>query len=81
MRREESAMKRAMVIVVIAFAVFASAASGVGRASEQGFTTLDVSGEQVRIYRDEFGVPHIFAETNRGLFEAYGYTVAEDRLW
>ena len=34
-----------------------------------------------RIYRDEWGIPHIFAPTNRALFEAYGYTVAEDRLF
>src|SRR5688500_7344354 len=50
-------------------------------ADHTGFTTLDVNGELVRIYRDDFGTPHIFAETNRGLFEAYGYTVAQDRLW
>jgi penicillin amidase len=46
-----------------------------------GWSQLDVSGDQVRIYRDEYGVPHIFAETPRGLYEAYGYVVAEDRLW
>jgi penicillin G amidase len=51
------------------------------KANNTGFTTLDVNGETVRIYRDDFGTPHIFAETNRGLFEAYGYTVAQDRLW
>src|SRR5215204_6658270 len=51
------------------------------KAAEAGFTTLDVNGEAVRIYRDDFGTPHIFAETNRGLFEAYGYVVAQDRLW
>jgi len=50
-------------------------------ATDQGFTYLNVDGEQTRIYRDAFGVPHIFAETNRGLFETYGYAVAEDRLW
>jgi len=55
--------------------------SGATRAAEQGFTTLDVNGDQVTIYRDEFGVPHIFAETNRGLFVGYGYAVAQDRLW
>lgn len=49
--------------------------------SNGGFTTLVVNGEPVKIYRDEFGVPHIFARTNRGLFEAYGYAVAQDRLW
>ena len=46
-----------------------------------GFTTLLVGGEAVQIYRDEFWVPHIFAETNKSLFTAYGYTVAQDRLW
>ena len=51
------------------------------QAAAAGFTTLDVNGESVRIYRDDFGIPHIFAETNRGLFEAYGYAVAQDRLW
>ena len=51
------------------------------KAAGGGFTTLDVNGEAVRIYRDDFGTPHIFAETNRGLFEAYGYAVAQDRLW
>lgn len=51
------------------------------QAADTGFTTLDVNGEAVRIYRDDFGIPHIFAETNRGLFEAYGYAVAQDRLW
>ena len=50
-------------------------------ANHTGFTTLDVNGEAVKIYRDDFGTPHIFAETNRGLFEAYGYAVAQDRLW
>ena len=45
------------------------------------WSAVDVDGEQVRIYRDDFGRPHIFARTNRGLFTAYGYAVAEDRLW
>src|SRR5512145_3255827 len=50
-------------------------------ATHTGFITLNVNGEAVKIYRDDFGTPHIFAETNRGLFEAYGYTLAQDRLW
>ncbi len=46
-----------------------------------GFTSLMIQGEPVQIYRDQFGIPHIWAATNRGLFEAYGYAVAQDRLW
>jgi penicillin G amidase len=45
------------------------------------FTALDVEGDAVTIARDEFGIPHVFARTNRGLFVGYGYAVAEDRLW
>ena len=36
------------------------------KAADAGFSTLEVNGEAVRIYRDDFGIPHIFAETNRG---------------
>ncbi|MEK7409166.1 MAG: penicillin acylase family protein [Acidobacteriota bacterium] len=36
--------------------------------------------EKVRILRDEFGVPHIFARTAAGAFHASGYAQAEDRL-
>src|SRR5262249_23636319 len=43
--------------------------------------TLDVEGKLATIERDDFGVPHIFAPTNRSLFVAYGYAVAQDRLW
>src|SRR5918994_3720314 len=56
-------------------------ASITATATNTGFTTLNVNGEAVKIYRDDFGTPHIFAEADRGLFEAYGYTVAQDRLW
>src|SRR5215467_1408731 len=61
--------------------LFFAMISGSAWAAQQGSTTLDVNGEQVTIYRDEFGVPHIFAETNYGLFVGFGYAVAEDRLW
>lgn len=50
-------------------------------ATHAAWSTIDVEGEQVRVFRDEFGRPHIFANTNRGLFTAYGYALAEDRLW
>lgn len=57
------------------------ASQPVASAAPSGWTTLDVHGVKARIYRDEWGIPHIFAPTNRALFEAYGYTVAEDRLF
>jgi len=37
--------------------------------------------EKVTIYRDNYGVPHIYAKTVNGLFTAWGYVVAKDRLF
>ena len=76
-------LKRLLSTVGITFTliVVCISASITASANHTGFTTLNVNGEVVKIYRDDFGTPHIFAETNRGLFEAYGYAVAQDRLW
>ena len=44
---------------------------------------LQVSGlrEPVEIIRDEWGVPHIYAQNDDDLFFAQGYVMAQDRLW
>jgi penicillin amidase len=45
--------------------------------------TVDVAGLQgeVNVYRDEYGVPHIYAENEHDLFFAQGYVHAQDRFW
>src|SRR6185436_8042357 len=40
----------------------------------------DVS-QPVRIVRDRWGVPHIYAENERDLFVAQGFVQAQDRLF
>lgn len=35
----------------------------------------------VDVYRDAYGVPHIFTEDEHDLFYAIGYVQAQDRLW
>lgn len=42
--------------------------------------TLPVWAEKITILRDEYGVPHIYAETLEGMAYANGYAQAEDRL-
>lgn len=44
---------------------------------------LQMSGlhHPVKIYRDEYGVPHIFARDQHDVFFAQGYVHAQDRLW
>jgi penicillin amidase len=35
----------------------------------------------VEVLRDEWGVPHIYAQTTEDLFFAQGFVAAQDRLW
>lgn len=46
------------------------------RASEDAVTR-----GRIRIVRDTFGVPHVYASTVRDLFAGYGYVVGQDRLF
>jgi penicillin amidase len=44
---------------------------------------LAVSGfsSEVTVYRDERGMPHIYAENEHDLYLATGYVMAQERLW
>ena len=44
---------------------------------------LEVPGlkEPVEVIRDEWGIPHIYAQNDEDLFLAQGYVMAQDRLW
>ena len=35
----------------------------------------------VEVFRDEYGVPHIFAQNEEDLYRAIGFAMAQDRLW
>ena len=35
----------------------------------------------ITIYRDEWGIPHITAESEHDVFFAQGFVTAQDRLW
>lgn len=36
---------------------------------------------EVRIVRDDYGVPHVYADSIFGLYYGYGYAIAQDRLF
>jgi len=46
-----------------------------------GTTYVKGLTHEVKIYRDEFGVPHIFAQSEYDAFFSVGFTHAQDRLW
>jgi len=41
---------------------------------------VSAAAEEVTIHRDDFGIPHIFAETGEGVTFGMGYAQAQDRL-
>ncbi len=47
----------------------------------EGTIKLPVLEQVVQLYRDENGVPHIFAKKELDLCRAAGYVTAQDRLW
>ncbi|WP_078410142.1 penicillin acylase family protein [Priestia abyssalis] len=36
---------------------------------------------EVKVIRDQYGVPHLYAENKKDLYKAYGYVMAKDRLF
>jgi penicillin amidase len=81
-RSSRSTLAIALAVVAVAGGAYLatrSAASG----SAGDATDLKIAGlkQTVDVYRDAKGTPHIFAKNEDDLFLAYGYVVAEDRLF
>lgn len=48
---------------------------------ESGTIVLSGLTSEVRVQRDNWGIPHIWAANSHDLFMAQGYTHAQDRFW
>jgi len=46
-----------------------------------GALTLPALQDEVRVFRDEYGIPQIYAQNEHDLFVAQGYIHAQDRFW
>ena len=46
-----------------------------------GSVEVSAIHSEVKIYRDDYGVPHIYASTEYDAYYAVGYVQAQDRLW
>ncbi len=55
--------------------------SGKSFYSNSGSVTVRGITSQVKIYSDDYGVPHIIASNNEDMYFALGYMHAQDRLW
>jgi penicillin amidase len=73
----------ALVIVVLVLVAMGGATLFLRRSFPTVNGTIPVEGlkASVEIYRDRWGVPHIYAQNTEDLFFAQGYVHAQDRLW
>jgi penicillin amidase len=67
-----------IVLIVAVIGVFTVRRSFPRTGGEISAPGLD---SPVDIYRDDYGVPHIYAATQHDLFFAQGYVHAQDRFW
>ena len=72
------------VIVVIAIVAGFIFISGIKRGAlpkYSGELSLKGLSGEVKVYRDERGMPHIYAADEHDLYYAVGYVMAQERLW
>jgi len=75
-----------VLIVLIGIAVVAGALfvrSMARRGLPDYDATVELSGliGEVVVYRDAYGIPHVYAQNEDDLYRAVGYCMAQDRLW
>lgn len=71
----------ALVVTIIAAGVLAIVEVRRPYPQTAGEVTLPGLQDEVHIYRDKWGVPHIYAQSAEDLFFAQGYVHAQDRFW
>lgn len=47
----------------------------------EGWEALKRGDEEIRVYRDSWGIPHIYAKTPESAFWAQGWLECQDRFW
>ncbi len=70
-----------LLVVVLAAALFLWITVRRPFPKTSGAITLDGLQAEVNVLRDEFGVPHIYAQSREDLYFAQGFVHAQDRFW
>lgn len=73
----------AIFLLIVALGVTAFGVYTVRQSFPQVGGELEIAGlnDEVDVFRDELGVPHIYASNEDDLFFAQGFTHAQDRFW
>jgi penicillin amidase len=70
-----------VAILIIAGTVFISGIKRSGLPQYNGEIKFKGLTADVTVYRDERGMPHIYAENEHDLYFTVGYVMSQDRLW
>ena len=70
-----------ILIAIVVALVFRHSIATSGMPDYNEAITLKGLKEEVKVYRDEFGVPHIIAKNEEDLYRVTGYIIAQDRMW
>jgi len=70
-----------LVSIFIVVVIVAAASVFYLKPKYEGEVALQNIQKETTVYFDDFGVPHIYAATNKDAMTALGYVHAQDRLW
>ncbi len=70
-----------IALAAIAGALFIRSISRRGLPDYDATVALSGISQEVIVYRDSHGIPHVYAQTEDDLYRAVGYCMAQDRLW
>ncbi len=70
-----------IAVVLVAGSLFVRSAARRGLPDYNAAFELSGYTDEVIVYRDVFGIPHVYAENEKDLYRAVGFCMAQDRLW
>ncbi len=70
-----------IIIIIIAGFIFIRHISRRALPDYNADISLKGLTADVEVFRDHYGIPHVYAETEKDLYTAVGYLMAQDRLW
>ena len=70
-----------ILVIIIAGLIIISSIKNGALPTYEGEITIAGLKSDVTVYRDERGMPHIYADDERDLYLAAGYIMAQERLW
>ncbi len=73
--------KRGLLAVALAILTTAGFAERVDRSVERKPRPLPSKGSTVTVYRDQYGVPHVWGPTDASVVFGFVYAQAEDNFW